>query len=86
MGLSIKLKGKKSSEPKKSAKLNSKNEFGKSNIATLMGAFMGMCVAFAFSSVISAFMSGLTAMWTMIIFAVVSAIFGLYWFKMFRKE
>lgn len=86
MGISINLKGKNKPKVKKPSDGSKKREFGKVNIATLMGAFFGMCIGFAFSGVISSFMSGLTATWVDIIFAVVAAIFGFFWFRMFKKE
>ena len=85
MGISINLKGKKKSKSELIKKEPSERKFEKTNVATLMGAFFGMCIGFAFSGVIASFISGLTAMWTDIIFAVVAAIFGFYWFKMYKK-
>ena len=81
MGLELNLKGK--DKPKSSKK--SGIHFEKSNVATIMGAFMGMCVAFAFMGVISSFELGIVGTGIGVVFAVVSAIFGAYWFIQFRK-
>jgi len=85
MGISINLKGKKKSKDEKPKTSSHKREFGKTNVGVLMGAFFGMCIGFAFSGVISSFMYGLTATWIDIIFAVVAAIFGFFWFRTYKK-